>query len=424
LKHRFTSFDQRYLRYVSWSALFFNTLIHSAFAESTNKRTLLPGGRAQSIGGAFSAIADDASASWYNPAGLGFLHGPGVNVTVNSYSKLHKEISGIDGESKLSENSSTLYPGFAGGNANFGAISFGWSYFTLEQQNTDEAQNFDIPSSTTASAFNYSRTEVTTGNLIHAGASMALAIGNHVAIGVSEFYYRRQKHMALKERSYFKTNTFYDSFIRQSTLNEGTVSVGGLMVRDGNFSLGITAQIPKTLTDRTDFDTSTVTYSSGTPDLNSTTSISHREDEIIVNTYSAGVAWTPSHWFTASSDVLYYPSSKSKWSSDGGIQTKSTYNGSAGLQLSSESFLVNGGVFSNNSLVTTPTPSLVTPDPMQINFLGLSSGLGYRTKLSETLFIMVRQRGTGKAQLVQGDLSLQNIYIETQSYSISTRYQF
>ena len=180
-------------------------------AETTNKRLILPGARAQALGGAFTAVADDASASWYNPAGLGQLKGPGFSLTVNNYSRSHKDIAGMTTQSKIAENSSSIYPGFAGGYASLGGFTFGWSYFTLEQQNTDESQKLEIPASSTSSAFQYDRTELTSGNLIYAGLSGAFSMGV-VSLGVSEFYYRRQKQTALKERSLFDSGIFYDSF--------------------------------------------------------------------------------------------------------------------------------------------------------------------------------------------------------------------
>ena len=75
-------------------------------AESTNKRMIIPGARAQALSGAYTAVAADASAGWYNPAGLGFSKGPGVSVSVNNYSRSHKEVKGVSETTNLSENSS------------------------------------------------------------------------------------------------------------------------------------------------------------------------------------------------------------------------------------------------------------------------------------------------------------------------------
>ncbi len=393
-------------------------------AETTNKRLLLPGAKAQALGGAFTAVADDAAAGWYNPAGLGLITGPGVSVTANNFSRSKKIINGVSSQSSLQENSSSLYPGFAGGHTTIGPFAFGWSYFTLEQQNTDESSQIDVTNETSSSSFSYTRSELTTGSLIHAGASLALPIGKNMSLGVSEFYYRRQRQTALKERSEFTSGVFYDSFVRQSTQNEGTTTVAGLMIKFPQASFGLSARIPKALSDKTAYETSSVTYTSGAPELQSSALITHREDETIVRTWNLGMAWTPASYLLVAADAVYHQASQTPWRGAGGYDTRAVLDWSFGSELTMGPVVVAGGAFTNSSLVDKPQPSLVYAEPTQLNLSGFSGGIGYRTKQSETLIIMVKQAGRGSTQMVQGSLELQDIFVESQSFSISSRYQF
>jgi hypothetical protein len=395
-----------------------------ASAETTNKRMILPGARAQAMGGAYTAIADDASAGWYNPAGLGFIHGPSANVTANSYARSTKKVSGATTDSILAENSSALYPGFAGGITDLGPVVIGWSYFTLEKQNTDESQTMAIDSSTSTEAFSYYRSDLTTGNLIHVGGSLGLALGPYLSLGISEFYYRREKQTALKERSTYGSGVFYDSFIRQSTQNEGTLTVSGLIFRMNSISLGISARIPRALTDKTDIETSTVIYTSSTPELTNSTTVTHREDEPIVRTWNLGLAWTPAAWLTVSADGIEYPATSTPWSGAGGFNTKTVFDWSAGFEVQSSYLVIAGGLFTNSSLVTTPTPQLLTTDPARMDYVGYSASLGFKSKQSQTQLILVRQRGSGKAQIVQGSMALHNVTDSTESVCLSSRFQF
>lgn len=407
-------------------ALFFLSS-HPVRAESTNKRMIIPGARAQAVSGAYTAVAADASAGWYNPAGLGFSKGPGVSVSVNNYSRSHKEVKGVSETTNLSENSSSIYPGFAGGHGTAGPFALGWSYFTTEQQNTDESQTFNLSSFDslgTESNFRYDRIELTTGNLIQAGASIALALTENLSIGVSEFYYRRQKQTSLKERSTYDSGVFYDSFARQSTENEGTIAVAGILLRTQNLSLGIALKSPTALTDKTDYETSSVIFTGSTPELSSATTASHREDELLVRTWSFGAAYTPGSWALLSLDGLHYPATTTAWSDAGGFNTETVTDWSLGLELRSRSLLLAGGAFTNSSLVSTPKPSLIASGPAKIDYLGFSAGMGFRTSQSETMLIMVRQRGKGQTQMVQGSLTLQDVTIETQTFSLSSSYRF
>ncbi|MFC1584850.1 hypothetical protein ACFL5V_04825 [Fibrobacterota bacterium] len=52
------------------------------------------GERAASMGGAFTAIGDNSSALWYNPAGLAHIKSPSLNVSANSYSYLSTAVKG------------------------------------------------------------------------------------------------------------------------------------------------------------------------------------------------------------------------------------------------------------------------------------------------------------------------------------------
>lgn len=385
---------------------------------------ILPGARAQALGGAFTAVADDASASWYNPGGFGQLKSPGFSLTVNNYTRSRKEIDGITTKSKITENSSSIYPGFAGGHGSLGGLTVGWSYFTLEQQNTDESQTLDVTASNSMGAFQYNRSELTTGNLICAGLSAAFPIGKHLSLGVSEFYYRRQKQTALKELSSFNSGIFYDSFVRQSTSNEGTLTNFGILIKSSNLSLGLTARVPKALTDKTDLETSSVVYTGAAPELSSESRTTHREDELIVRTWALGVSARPTSWFLFSADVLHYPATKTPWSNEGGFDTIAVTDWSAGMEVTAGPVVLSSGVFTNSSLAETPKPSLVASPPAKVDYQGFSLGFGLKTKQSETQLIMVRQIGSGKTQLIQGDLSLQDISIETQSFSLSSRYLF
>ena len=403
------------------------------FGESTNKRMILPGSRAQALGGAFTAVADDASAGWYNPAGLGFLKGPGVSATVNNFSTAKKKIEGVVSSRDLTESSASIYPGFAGANTNVGPFAVGWSYFSLEQQNTDESQTISgeapttlrstLNSSLDTSSFQYDRTELTSGSLIHTGVSLAANIGQHVSLGLSEFYYRRQKQTNLKERSTYNSGVFYDSFSRLSTENEGTLTVAGLLIRSTKLSVGLSVRIPRALSDQTDLETKYIIHTGTNPELNSTEVATHREDELTVRTWNLGLAWTPVNYLLVSADAIYYAPTTTPWATSGGFNTRSITDWSFGIELRSHSMLLAGGAFSNSSLVRQPQPSLGSTDPAQINYLGFSAAVGLRSGRSENLFIMVRQWGQGQKQLIQGDPRLQKINMETQTFSLATSYK-
>jgi long-chain fatty acid transport protein len=56
-----------------------------AAADTSNFRPYLVGGRAAGMGGAFTALADDGSGPWYNPAGIAFVEASQVSLTGSAY---------------------------------------------------------------------------------------------------------------------------------------------------------------------------------------------------------------------------------------------------------------------------------------------------------------------------------------------------
>lgn len=57
----------------------------SGRADFFNSRNVLPGERAAMMGGAYVAVADDIAAAYYNPAGLGSIHGAATSISGTIY---------------------------------------------------------------------------------------------------------------------------------------------------------------------------------------------------------------------------------------------------------------------------------------------------------------------------------------------------
>ncbi|MCX6124304.1 MAG: hypothetical protein NTV34_06085, partial [Proteobacteria bacterium] len=155
-----------------------------AFGEQFNRRNLLPGGRAATMGGAYSGVSDDASGSWYNPAGLAFTKGSDVSMSANAFTRTHRSISGALGDNDVAEASTSIYPAFAGGTTGLGPIRFGYSFFTSDHDNTDESFRFQVPASGNVAAYTYSRRLLATGDMLFAGASASFAIGPNLSLGL------------------------------------------------------------------------------------------------------------------------------------------------------------------------------------------------------------------------------------------------
>ena len=71
----------------------------TAFADTYHYKDIIVGGRASTMGGAYNAMSDDASGSFYNPAGLAMTSG-----------------DSISGSAKIFNNTTTTYESTIGSN--------------------------------------------------------------------------------------------------------------------------------------------------------------------------------------------------------------------------------------------------------------------------------------------------------------------
>lgn len=72
-------------RRLSGSALLTTFVTVTASANDTNYQNYVVGERALGLGGAFTALADDASGAYYNPAGLALVPASGLSASLNIY---------------------------------------------------------------------------------------------------------------------------------------------------------------------------------------------------------------------------------------------------------------------------------------------------------------------------------------------------
>jgi len=81
-----------------------------AFADDLHYNNILVGDRAAGMGGAYTAVADDPSGLYYNPAGIVFAPGRSFSASVNAFQYSQKEYKDVLGGTAGSENLQTCNP--------------------------------------------------------------------------------------------------------------------------------------------------------------------------------------------------------------------------------------------------------------------------------------------------------------------------
>ncbi len=416
-----------------------------AFANqfSANQRNILPGGRAALMGGAFTALSDDSSGAYYNPAGLAFS--PGREVSISGLSYFNNNLvyrSAVDGQD-FTEKSSGTTTTFIGGTLGISGLKVGWSIINLDVRNINQNDSYVIDNGTPASTGIYTRTHQESNTYAWYGASLALKLSNAMSVGVSGYHYKRVILASNHNMSAFESDDAQVIDKKFLTDNKGMVVVFGGMYRTKSWSLGFSARLPQALSNSTVVNVDELSYSPSQWDENiENVSASYQEcfqkqvpcalhsdvttsslHELNPYTFTLGFAWTPGKAFTLSSDILFHQGVASPYTFAGNRDLEHTLNYSLGAELFLGGLTLRAGAFTNYSMYPEPTAGGVN-QASAIDYVGFTGGVGVKDKGRDSFIGVVRQIGTGKSQILTNDPSVQEVVGDSIIYNIGATYVF
>jgi hypothetical protein len=235
-------------------------------ADMFNHKIVLVGDKAAALGGAFSGLADDATATYYNPAGLTQIKNIKLNVSAQVV-QYQKQQIGIASETVIPYNSFNFSPTITAFSQRMGKWAYGFSIvtpqndlFTGEQtieaayrDTVDDQACYDLPENSKPcySKLNLSYYDVPKVTLI--GPSAAMKFSDNISLGMTLYgiYFTE-----LEKTAYggWKANyvggdpedlsRFYESNITRSVNQSGLGMTGmfGILVRmNQGFSFGVNA---------------------------------------------------------------------------------------------------------------------------------------------------------------------------------------
>jgi hypothetical protein len=387
-----------------------------------NQRQIIPGGRAAMMGGAYTALSDDASGAYYNPAGLTFSQEDGINLSTTLYRESNLIFKETINEEPFDQQSHTIIPGFIGGTKKAGDFAFGYSFITLDASNVYQQNTFENISTQDNVAKTFSRTHQESSNYVLAGGSWSYKINSNYSIGHSIYNYQRQTKSSTYQIATFNgggTSSIFDTF---ETLNTGITHISGIMARSGIFSIGASAKksyildnnssriVETVLDDPIDDDESTIVQRYD---------VEHKVmNEMNPTTYRVGLAILIPGAFSLSADYLVHEGVHSLYRELGGADLIQTENYSVGIEMIYGNLTLRGGAFSNNSMHAEPIEG-ETNQPLYLNYKGTSGGLGWNIANIQGHIGFIQQRGAGKAQVVTNSSDIQDVEAVSTLYLIS-----
>ena len=401
-------------------------------ADEDHYTNMIIGNRAAGLAGAYTAISDDPSGLYYNPAGIVYAQTSNITASVNAFSAAKKTYKAVlGGKHDWVRESYSLLPNFFGIVQDLGKAKVGLSYAVPDSVIEDQDQQFSesFPSSisgidVTSYTININKKE----NTYKFGPSLAMPLGQDFSMGLTVYFHYREKDFIKNEYvklsnkttgntywDYEWTNYYYESF------EYGYEPVLGFMWSPvEKLSLGLRLSQTQILYSDT---TSQTTYRSEiqgtiTNSMPIRANTDTKRDQPV--NIRLGAAWFASESLLFSSDFSYFTSTSNDFFGD----KESTWDLAAGLEwyfVPSASLRCGG--FSQNSNNQDITAGAQNQGE-HLDLYGLSMSLSKYTRNSSITLGGSFSMGNGEAQVFADNTSIQDVNAWGYTLYLSTSYSF
>ncbi len=246
---------------------------YAIFVQGLHYKGVLIGDRSVGMGGAFTAIADDPSGSYYNPAGLAFSQSSDIQASVTAYKRsviTYKDILKGFPQSDLGKDYrenpadfteyTTLHaPPYVGGIQTLGNLKIGFSIINDINSSIDQNDVFKEVQISPGTVHTLYRTYQLKETRTLIGPSFAYRIRDAFSIGLTLYYY----NYSLIFSGFDFAIRNYDATYNQSGMiskniylnmnNQGLIPVLGFQAMLGKLSLGLSIRKGINYKDQNDY---------------------------------------------------------------------------------------------------------------------------------------------------------------------------
>jgi len=401
--------------------ILFCTISGLAYADITHYKNILVGDKAANMGGAFAAVSNDTSGTYYNPAGIAFVDGGGLSATANVYhiqfSTYEKAIRNNDWK----RESDDLVPNFFGIIKTWGRHSLGASIAIPDFSTQDQNQILNnLPAMGGGDAIKkYAFNLHTSDSSYLIGPSYAYQITDKMAIGLTLSFYFRKNH-TLNYQTVWYTDTDYEFENNVIELTEYGLEpkLGFLIKLTDKLNTGLVLSHTYITNSRYTNQATNKARTSSSAVLNNTELRNKRGTAIHIGLGTAYQLTEPLlltmdfDIFTAPHADIFYPSGY-----------RNVFNVAIGSEYKiNKRNAVRLGLFTNFSNMPNPTNNTLLVS--QVNMYGVSTGYSL-TYLSTTFTLgVVYSAGSGYSQVYSGVQEVVKTFNKTLTGLLSTSYNF
>lgn len=423
-----------------------------SFADEHHYKDILIGDRAAGLGGAYTAVSDDASGLYYNPAGIVYATSSKISGSVNAYNYKTTEYSNINSsDHKWTRTSSGMVANYFGATQPIGDKStIGFSIaipnYDLEDQ-SDDFRNF-TPSTKAQSLgmtkidsqqIDFNNQDSTT----LAGVSFATAIDKDWSVGVTLYGYMRKKELTNWQHvkasgvsggnNVLLDGTYYqkiqtDEFGLQPRLGimwapADKISVGLMMQ-----TTFILSQSPQ-MREQSTYNLCTES-AAGSGNFSNCATYDNQLDPLdLSKASSSALQKTKNNELPIETNlgIAYFATDALMYTADFSFANQNdiyeaTWNLAGGMEyFLNPTWALRGGLYTNNANTKS---DVSTYKKDHVNLYGGSFSLSRYTKASNITVGMNYSHGSGEADLFNASARTQNVTVNSLNMFISTSASF
>jgi len=391
------------------------------YADEFHYNNLLIGDRASGMGGAYTAISDDASGLYYNPAGIVYSSGRNLSASVNAYYNLTKTYNNAIGSSDWVRTSSSLLPNYFGIVQPLGKYKFGFSYAVSDSAQEDQDQTFSNPPGMTVGGLPVTQYVINFNNqnaTYNVGPSLAAEVTSKLAVGATLYFYQKNNQFILNEIKTTAVNTQYFQNNAYYTREENGIRpmLGVMWSPIDKLSLGVAVSQVYLLSSKTYGQQNLVT--SGTATLSQFHVTDKRKYPLQVR---AGAAYFATKNWLLSADASYYSKVENPTFGESNVSVTN-------IALGTEYYLSNawafrGGLFTNMANTPAVTTDPNTSPEEHVNIFGGSASISTFTRNTSVTLGASMSSGKGQAHIT-GGTGIQDLQTQGWTVSLSSTYSY
>ncbi|MCX6129593.1 MAG: hypothetical protein NTX25_11080 [Proteobacteria bacterium] len=393
------------------------------FADQYHHHNLIVGERAMGLGGAFTAISDDASGVIYNPAGIGFALSNDISGSANAFytKKLvyKKTISDQDFTEKSKGSLSPFFGGLQKLDSTWQGFAMAGCIYSVDSELKDQNDLIE----NIGSLERFHRTTNIRAATTGYGLGAAKRILGNMSIGAAFSL------LTIDEltQEYQDVQYVNGSFLSQNyrTLLSGTAIAPalGIQYSKGSWSFGATIRTQKLLSESYDVGLDLRTNRDSTGQVGTLVKVQKDEKieaplKTLPSEIRLGLAWFPSATVLWSFDVIHHTAAKSD-----NFNREAVTNFATGTEYYiTPSIPLRLGIFTNYD--TRPKVEVTKVNQQDhVDYMGYSLFFGWVQPNSQISAGVVMQDGEGKAQKIQGS-AVQTVEALSYTFALSATHSF